>query len=144
VPGLTAYVELGLLADLQASLRRHDSSFGIGDKVIVTVGYGIDIVYLKGGSVGPPRGEDLTKGGVHPMVLSFGGPRTDIQDPAYPPHPEFGSARALFDAMTNVPEVVTAEGRVRRSPGHRVECLVPATFDAAYCTFTGFLSAYLR
>lgn len=142
--GMVVAVALGLRADIEAALGfRPGSDFGIGDKVIVAAGYGEDLVFMKGGSIGPPSGTDVKPGVIYPMVLSFGGFRTYAENPNLQAHPEFASARALFDAMTNVSETSTEDGRTRESPGGRARCSVPPNLDAAFCTFTGFRSAHV-
>jgi hypothetical protein len=141
---LIATVTVGLLDDIEMALGRELlGSVGFAQAIDVYAGFGVDYVYMKVGGIDSPRGDTMTPGVVPALVLSFGGPRTYDGMPAQLPHPEFAPARTLFDAMVNVPETTTSEGRVRESPGKRVRCRVP-NLDAAYCTFTGFQRAALN
>jgi hypothetical protein len=137
-PYVDVTVDLGVRADLQQALGRYIFGFiGFADKVFVTAGYGVDYVYLKAGSLTPVLPGEANPGQGASFNVTFGGFRAYPGEPKQPPHPEFAPARVLFDAMTRVPETITAEYRVRESPGGRVLCREHIVYDAVYCRITG-------
>jgi hypothetical protein len=138
-PGAMVTVANGLRADLEAATGKRLATYGFADTIEVQPGYGVDLVFMRSGSLGPPPGQELTSGELYPVVLYFGGYNGVAGDPSLPPHREYAPARTLFEAMTNVPERGTEEGRTRESPNHRVVCSVPLNHDSVYCRFTGVL-----
>lgn len=136
-PGVMVNVTQGLRADLEAATGQSPVSFSFGDRVEIQPGYGVDLVFMRTANIGPAPGADFQLDGAAAFVVFFGGHGKLVTDPERPPHPEYAAARALFDAMTKVPERQTDEGRVRQSPGGRVVCSVPLKYDGASCQLTG-------
>jgi hypothetical protein len=135
--GVMVNVAQGLRADLEAATGQSLVSYNFDDKVEVQPGYGVDLVFMRTANIGPAPGADFQPNGAAAFVVFFGGPGKLASDPDRAPHPEYAAARALFDAMTKVPERQAAEGRVRQSPGGRVACSLPQGYDGANCQLTG-------
>jgi hypothetical protein len=141
VSNVSVTVDRGLREDLSAAmgiLVRGSVTFA--GTVGVVGGYGVDYVDLKVGSVMTPWGVDRAPG--LPFIVSFGGARVFGDDPGHSPHPEYAPARALYDAMTQVPTTTehwfTGDSfPTRTSPGGRVKCHLTLGGDGAACYFTG-------
>jgi hypothetical protein len=135
-PGVSVSVDLGLRNELLVSMGLWSvKDITIADAIHVAGGYGVDLVYMKVGSIIPPW--NLRPAPGLPFIVSFGGARVFTDDPTLPPHPEYAPARALYDAMTNVPQTFEDGKPTRVSPGGRVKCQLQVTFEGAGCFFTG-------
>jgi hypothetical protein len=131
----------GLRADLEAATGKRLAVYGFADGIEVHPGYGVDLVFMRSGLLGPAPGEVGGAGELHPTTLYFGGYSGSADDPSQQPHREYAPARTLFEAMTNVPERGTEEGRTRESPNHRIVCSRPPNHDSVYCRITGVVQA---
>lgn len=134
-PGVMVTVANGLRVDLEAATGKRLVTYAFADTIEVHPGYGVDLVFMRSGLLGPPPE------GLAPTILYFGGYNGVAGDPGLQPHREYAPARSLFEAMTNVPERDTEEGRTRESPNHRVVCSRPLNHDSVYCRLTGVVQA---
>jgi hypothetical protein len=134
-------VASGLRADLEAATGRRLVTYAFADTIEVHPGYGVDLVFMRSGLLGPPPEQVGQTGELSPTILYFGGYNGVAGDPGLQPHREYAPARTLFEAMTNVPERGTEEGLTRESPNHRVVCSRPPNHDSAYCRITGVVQA---